>query len=255
MPIGSTFAHLCRDSRRRLRLTQRQLAANTRVSRASIATIESGRANPSLRVVERISDALGLDVDLVARQPIVLGGTSQRDFVHARCSGHVDRRLRGAGWSTAREVEVVHGRSHGWIDLLAYDDRTRRLLVVEMKTRLDDVGAVERQLGWYERSAFDVAHRIGWHPRCAAAWLLLLASEEVEGVLRANREVLSRSFPARASSMAMVIADESTQPGRGLALIDPASKRRTWLMAAAIDGRRSPPRYEGYADAVRRLAS
>jgi transcriptional regulator with XRE-family HTH domain len=255
MPIGSAFARLCRDNRRRLRLTQRQLAATTGVSRAYIATIESGRANPSLRLVERISEALGLDVDLVARPPIVLGGTNQRDFVHARCSGHVDRRLRGAGWSTAREVEVVQARSHGWIDVLAYDNRAGRLLVIEVKTRLDDIGAVERQLGWYERSAFDVAHRIGWQPRRVAAWLLLLASAEVEAALRANREVLSRSFPTRASTMATIIANDSALPGRGLALIDPASKRRTWLIAAAIDGRRSPPRYEGYADAARRLAS
>jgi transcriptional regulator with XRE-family HTH domain len=255
MPIGNTFARICRDSRRRLRLTQQQLAAKTGVSRAYIATIESGRANPSLCLVERISDALGLDLDLMARQPIVLGGTNQRDFVHARCSGHVDRRLRGAGWSTAREVEVVQGRSHGWIDMLAYDDRAGRLLVLELKTRLDDIGAVERQLGWYERSAFDVARRIGWHPRLAVAWLLLLASAEVEAGLRANRELLSRSFPVRASTMAMVITGDSKSSGRGLALIDPASKRRTWLIAAAIDGRRSPPRYEGYADAARRLAS
>src|SRR5438045_3498710 len=126
MPIGSTFARLSRDNRLRLRLTQRQLAATVGVSHAYIATIESGRANPSLRLVERISEALGLDVDLVARQPIILGGTNQRDSVYARCSGHVDRRLRGAGWSTAREVEVIQGRSHGWIDVLAYDHRTRR---------------------------------------------------------------------------------------------------------------------------------
>ena len=79
----------------------------------------------------------------------------QRDAVHAPCSGYANRRFRAGGWETGREVEIVHGRSHGWIDLLAFDPRTGLLLIVEIKTRLDDLGLVERQLAWYERSAFE----------------------------------------------------------------------------------------------------
>ena len=82
---------------------------------------------------------------------------------------YVDRRLRSAGWLTLREVEVVHGRSHGWIDLLP-DPRTGRL-VVEIKTRLDDVGAIERQLGWYRRMAPAIARAQGWEVRQTTGWL------------------------------------------------------------------------------------
>lgn len=235
-------------------MTQQQLADAVGISRAYIATIESGRANPSLTVVERIACALGLELDFVVRQPVIVGGTGQRDFVHARCSGHVDRRLRGDGWAVAREVEIVHGRSHGWIDLLGFDPKTATLLVVEIKTRLDDIGAIERQLSWYERSAFDVAHRLGWRPRRVASWLLVLASDEVEQVLRANRDLMARSFPARARAMSSLLAGDPTAPGRGMALVDPARKRRAWLMPSQLDGRRSRPPYVGYADAARRLA-
>ena len=81
---------------------------------------------------------------------------------------YVDRRPVGR-LADPREVEVVHGRSHGWIDLLAFDPRTGRL-VVEIKTRLDDVGAIERQLGWYRRMAPAIARAQGWEVRQTTGW-------------------------------------------------------------------------------------
>jgi transcriptional regulator with XRE-family HTH domain len=225
------------------------------VSRGYIAKIERGRANPSLELLERVASALGLEIDLVARAPVTIGGGRQRDLVHARCSAHVDGRLRSRGWLTAREVEVVHGRSHGWIDLLAFDPRTGIILVVEVKTMIDDLGAIERQIGWYERSAFEVARGLGWSPRRVASWLLLLATEEVEGVLRANRELMARAFPIRAREMSGLFEfGHRAIGGRGMALIDPHGKRRTWLIPSRVDGRRSRAPYLGYADAAQLLS-
>lgn len=254
MPIRVTFARLCRDTRLRLGLTQWQLGERVGVSRGYIANIERGSANPSLGQVERIALALDLELDFFACLPVVIGGGLQHDLVHARCSAYVDRRLRAAGWLTAREVEVVHGRSHGWIDLLAFDPRSGTLLVVEVKTRLDDIGAVERQLGWYERSAFDVASGLGWHPRHVVGWLLVLASDEVETVIHQNRELTARAFPIRAPEMTERVGHgDLVLRGRGVALVDPRRKGRTWLMRSRADGRRSPAPYTDYADAARRL--
>ena len=101
-------------------------------------------------------------------------------------------------WSVAirdlekREVEVIHGRSHGWIDVLAFDPRTGTLLVIEVKTRIDDLGSIERQLGWYERAARDLARGLGWRPRHIAGWLVGLARAEVDAAIRANGEALRR---------------------------------------------------------------
>jgi hypothetical protein len=166
----------------------------------------------------------------------------------------VDRRLRALGLETAREVEVVHGRSHGWMDLLAFDRRSGTLLLIEVKTRLDDLGAVERQLDWYERSVRETVRRFGWSPRRVRSWLIVLASEEVEVVVRANRDFFDRAFPERATAMARSldgppIGDGS---GRGLAMVDPANRGRRWLIRTRADGRRSPARYSDYADAARR---
>ncbi len=134
-----------------LDITQQELADAVSVSRPYIASVETGRANPTLDVVGRILRALGLDPDLLARQPVILNGPQQRDLVHARCSGYVSRRLTGLGWETRREVAIASGRTRGWIDVLAFDPRRHILLVIEVKTWLDDLGAIERQLDWYKR--------------------------------------------------------------------------------------------------------
>ncbi len=237
-------------------MSQEALSSIAKVSRSHIAKIELGQADPSLDVAERLAQALGLEVELIARQPVLLE-PRQRDAVHAPCSGYANRRFRAGGWETGREVEIVHGRSHGWIDLLAFDPRTGLLLIVEIKTRLDDLGLVERQLAWYERSAFDVARKVGWPVRRVGVWLLALASAEVDAAVWSNRQTLSLAFPVRADEMFAVTTGGvwPTGSGRGLALIDPVSRRHNWLIRCRADGRRSQPPYRDYAEAARRLTA
>ena len=143
--LQRTFAVVAHDTRVRLRLTQREVAAGAEVSRGYVARIERGTANPTLAAVDRIGQVLGIEAELVFRTPTIIGST-QRDVVHAQCSAFVDRRSRSAGWRTAREVEVVQARSHGWIDVLAFNPEDETLLVIEIKTRLDDLGSAERRL-------------------------------------------------------------------------------------------------------------
>jgi transcriptional regulator with XRE-family HTH domain len=250
--IRITLAQLCRDTRRSLGRTQQQLADAIGVTRTHVSAIERGVANPTMDVVERLLRALGLEVDLSVRSPNIIGDRRIRDTVHARCSAYVQRRLAAAGWSVEREVEIVHARSHGWIDVLAFDARTGTLLVIEIKTRLDDLGAIERQLGWYTRSASDIARRFDWRPRRVIPWLLVLASDESDARLRRDTELIRQAFPVRAGAMLAVATDSSAAwPGnRGIALIDPRSRRQAWLQRSRIDGRRSPLPYRDYAHAA-----
>jgi transcriptional regulator with XRE-family HTH domain len=252
-PIRVTFGRACRDVRLRLDISFSALARQAGISPSYLARVERGLANPSMRTVEDIAAALGLQLGLVVRPPVILAGPNdrrQRDLIHARCSGYVDRRLRAAGWSTLREVPIVDGRYRGWIDLLAFDPTSGTLLIIEIKTRLDDLGAVERQLGWYEGQAPRVAAEQGWTAKCTRSLLLLLASEENERAIRANREVLERAFPTR--EWLLGTATDSAQ--RGLALIDPRSRRREWLGRPVVDGRRTPTPFRDFADAAARLA-
>jgi len=254
--VRTTFGRACQDTRISLDVSRAELARRVGVSARYVARIERGEANPSLRLVEHIAEALGLDITLDIRPPLFLGGARVRDAVHARCSAYGDRHLRALGWATAREVEIVHGRSHGWIDLLAFDQRTGTLLIIEIKTRLDDLGGLERQLGWYERMAWQAARRLGWRPTRVVSCVLALASDEVERVVRSHRDLLALAFPVRVPGIADLLArPDADFEGRGFALIDPASRRRDWLIRTSIDGRRSRLPYRDYAGAARPAAA
>lgn len=253
--LRRSFAAVARDTRIRLRRTQREVATDAAVSRGYVARVEVGTANPTLDAVDRISHALGIEAELIFRTSTIVGSTTQRDVVHAHCAAYVERRLQTAGWLTAREVEVVQARSHGWIDVLAFNPEDETLLVIEIKTRLDDLGSVERQLGWYGRSAGDVARRIGWTPRRIVIWLVVLASDEVEAVISSNVDVLRHRFPMRAREMLAWLSEgQHPTTGWGVAMVDPTSKRRDWLIRSRVDGRRSQSRFVNYAAAARRLA-
>jgi DNA-binding XRE family transcriptional regulator len=252
-PLRVSFARLCRDTRVMLDITQAELASAVGVSRSHIAGIEIGRVAPSLDLAWAIGDRLGLDIQLLSRAPTIVD-RRQGDVVHARCSAYTDRRVRSTAWPTARELEVMSGRAHGWIDLLAFDRRSGTLIIIELKTRLDDLGAIERQVAWYEREAASVAGRLGWRPRRVLSWLLLLASDEVESRISLHRDLLRRAFPDRAPAMRAAILDPTAEArSRGLALIDPTSRRKEWLMSSRTDGRRSATPFRDYADAARQL--
>lgn len=240
-------------TRLELRLPQRELAARADVSQALICAIERAQISDlPISTLAKVLDGADIEFELVLRPPHAETDGRQRDPAHARCVAHVRSRLEQAGWQVATEVEVVSGRSHGWIDVLAYHPAEHVLLVIEVKTEIRDVGAVDRQLGWYVRSAWDAAHRLGWRPRAVVGSLLILTTEENDERLRA-RGTYAQGYPVRARELAAFIADPSRPPRRGLhalAMIDPSSRRTEWLRPAAIDGRRSPAPHRDYADFI-----
>jgi transcriptional regulator with XRE-family HTH domain len=247
LALGNVVARTRRD----LGWSQGRLAVRAGVSRSMIARVESATVNVSLDVAAGVCDALGVQVDLTFRTPFI-AERPQRDPAHARCSSYVQHRLEAVGWTVAREVEVVHGRSHGWIDLLAFEPRLRSLLIVEVKTELDDLGRIERTLSWYERDGWGAARRLLWRPARMATWLLVLATDVNDERIRANRDLLARAFEARAVEGLAALTSAATPPHRLLALIDPRSRRRDWLIRCRIDGRRSLATYPNYAAFMRR---
>jgi transcriptional regulator with XRE-family HTH domain len=139
-----------------------ELAARAKVSKGMLVLIEHGRANLTVDLAGKVLSALDVTVDLRITSPHV--ARRQRDAAHARCVAYVARRLESLGWLVHREVEIAGGRSHGWIDILAFDPVTRTLLVIEIKTEIHDLGQIERTLGWYGREAWSVASGFGWRP-------------------------------------------------------------------------------------------
>ena len=106
-------------------------------------------------------DALGTRVTISWSGTVDVSFPAQRDQLHARLVGYVAQRLVD-GFVVRREVPIGGYRVHGWIDLLAWDPRRRVVLVVEAKSSIRDLGALERQVGWYEGAALPVARAAGW---------------------------------------------------------------------------------------------
>ena len=251
--IALSFAAICRGRRVELDLTQAAVSGALGISRSHYAAIEAARANPSVALVDRIAETLGLRLDLAASPVVMVTEPRVRDGVHARCSAYVARCLEAAGWLVLREVEISDGRLRGWIDILAFDPPTGTLLVIEIKTSIDDIGRLERQIGWYTRAAA-TAIPPDWRPQRTASWVLALATAEVDQMIGSHRDVMDLAFPLRAVSMREVIAGSRVAGSDpGLALVDPRSRRRDWLIAVRADGRRTPPPYLDRAGAARIL--
>jgi len=255
--------HTVRSLRDTLGWSQRELARRAGTSQAGVCLIENGRVGGlTFESAERLLQAMGARLIVSVDKPFVGDRARQHEPAHARCSAHVASRLRQAGWEVATEVEVGGDRSRGWIDVLAWHPITRWLLVIEIKTEVHDLGAIERALGWYEREAWAAARRRDWHPRRAAGCLLLLATDVNDVRARANRAPLAEGFPRRATELRCLVAGEISvdeasglqlDRGRWLAMIDPLSRRRAWLRPLGIDGRRSPAPHVDYADFMRTI--
>lgn len=241
--VGRTI----RKARLGRRWSQRRLAATGACSQSEISRIERGvMIDLTIRRATRILRALDIEPQLNLAVPRI-DAVPQRDRAHARCVGAVARRLAKTGFVVAMEVEVGRPRWRGWVDILAIHPITRLLLVIEVKTELDDLGGLDRQLGSYMDGAWTAASARGWRPRGATGVALVLATDENDRRLRANRDLIDAGYPLR-TRMLWPLLNGSTQHlpprgARGLAMVDPASRRRVWLLPTTLDGRRTPAPY------------
>ena len=245
------IAAAVRHPRRARRWTQRRLAAEADLAQSMVSDIEHARLpDLPLRTAIRVLTALDVDVTLGLHAP-QMAAPSQRDRAHARCVAFVARTLERGGWRTATEVAVGGGRWFGFIDVVAYHPIDHVLLVIEVKTEIRDVGEIERQLASYERSAWTAARELGWRPRAVTGVLLLLATEENDRRLSENRQYFDRSFRVRARVLGEIVEGSSKPPPRGvrgLGMFDPGSRRRSWILATWLDGRRTAARYRDRAN-------
>ena len=276
--LAMSFGRVVRQVRRARRLTQAALGEAVGLSQSAISRIERGRVpGLSLHVIADLSDVLDIGVDLTLRAPWhadplrsaapahVVSPPRQRDVVHARCSAYVRRRLQAGGWDVSQEVRIQTGRSHGFIDIGGFHRSSGSLLVGEVKTELGDLGELQRTVAWYLAEADADARRSGHPVHGRMAIVFVLDSFENAAFLQANAEAVEQAFPMRSRRLAAWLADPSAsaiagqKDGRGssmaLAMIDPARRSRSWLIATATDGRTSLPAYRDYRDAATRLRS
>ena len=234
--------------------SQRELARRLGTNQSAIRRLVAGGATIDSGLATAALELLGIQLT-VDSNPIGLAGRrEQRDAVHARCCGYVARELTRRGWEARIEVEIGEGRYRGWIDILAYRQSDGALLVIEVKTEIDDFGRVLRTVGWYVRSSRDVAQSFGWRPRRIVPVLIALATLETDARLTANADLVRNDLPGGAETLTPWIDDPATTPPQpSIVLIDPLSRRRAWLWRTRLSGRRTPSPYRDYRAAAEAL--
>jgi transcriptional regulator with XRE-family HTH domain len=252
-----TFGLVIGRVRARVGLTQADLGRRVGKSQSWVSRVERGTL-VTLKVAnaDAVCRALGATLVFAVEAPIITGADRQRDAAHARCVAFVAGRLERSGWLVEREVQIGDPRRPGWIDLLAFHPIARTLLIIEIKTRFDDMGGLERQLGWYKEHAVAVARRRGWLPLRAMTAALFLATEENDQAIRDNAQSVRQRFPARWRDLAVVVSGEATVTTNGwaIAMIDPRSRASAWCRPTVLDGRRSAARYRDATDFLARPA-
>lgn len=265
--LASSVGEALRDGRRQLGVSQRALSAVAHVPQSTICRLERGQpVSITIEELNRLFDGLATRLDLTARPPLVDGGPAVRDVVHARILGYAERRLRQAGFETAREVPIGGGRVRGWIDLLGWRAEDRVVVLSEIKGDIADIGAFERQVAWYEREAWNAARAQGWRPARIIVVALLLATRRNAEIVRGEADALRRRFPTPPAAFRADLMPTRSPASAGaqsrtagrvatLAFVDPLRRGSSWLLPTPLSGGRPVLPYADARDLRARLCS
>jgi transcriptional regulator with XRE-family HTH domain len=134
-----TIGRAIRALRHRRGMRQQDLARRSGISRSVVADLEHGVIEPhTLRALARTVTAAGASL----RVEVVVPGHDLRrllDADHARIQSAWAEMLGRWGWDVNAEVTFNHFGERGSIDLLAWHEPSRVLVVVEVKTVIVDV--------------------------------------------------------------------------------------------------------------------
>jgi transcriptional regulator with XRE-family HTH domain len=165
---------IIRAVRVRRGLRQIDVARLAVVSPMTVSRLERGQLDSlTVRAVRRVAKALEVRMDFA---PWSRHGDLYRFATaeHARLVESVVRELIELGWEARAEVSFNLGGERGFVDVLAWHQRTRTLLVIEIKTEIVDVGEMVGTLSRKQRLAVAIARELGWAPDLVATALIVL---------------------------------------------------------------------------------
>lgn len=186
-----------RALRRRRARTQKQLGDRVGRSASEISRIERGAAHRvSIRTLERILEALGARLYVrVPWQGEELDRLLDRD--HARIVERLIALLTHHGWTTIPEATFQVGGERGSIDILAWHEASRALLVIEVKTVVPDIQSTVGGLDRKARIAPTIARERGWVVKDVARLLVLPEDRTARRRIEAFAATFDRALPAR----------------------------------------------------------
>ena len=219
-----------RSVRIRQRWRQADVAARAGVSQAQVSLAERGQLEDlTLRSLRRIGRALQVDLPIAPRWR---GPELDRllDAGHARLVEIVLGDLASHGWEAVRSGRSAIGE-RGSVDIVAWHPTSGALLVVEVKTRIVDVGAL---LGGIDRKTRLAAELLplerGWTVTRVGRMLVLPDGATHRAAVARHATTFERAFGARTRAMGrwlrepsapisgilFVRDDTGTDPARGI---------------------------------------
>jgi transcriptional regulator with XRE-family HTH domain len=175
MPVLPSHRRLGRGVaalRQRLRWRQADLAGRAGVSQQTVSRIEAGRLHGvPLTLLETVAAALDAHLAIELRAS---GEAVMTDAVHAALQDWLVGWLQTVGWVTRTEVSFNHFGDRGRVDVLAYRDEPRVVVVAEIKTRLQDAQDTVGRLDVKRRVGRLLAREMGWRADLVVPALVFL---------------------------------------------------------------------------------
>jgi transcriptional regulator with XRE-family HTH domain len=247
------------EERRRRRWTLRELGRRAGVSVSTAQAIEAGQA-VSLDALTRVSVALGLEPQLMARPPGRAVLARDGDPVHA-AMGEVEAEwLRRPNRQVRLDEPYQHYQFAGRGDVVVIDAVSRALLHIENRTRFPDI---QQFAGSWNAKRSYLAGDLAQREQIRGGWtsvdhvIVALWSSEVLHTLRLRRRSFEALAPDAADGWSGWWNATPIPSGARAALVlfDPLPglrrSRRRWVGFDSLDG--LEPRYRGYADALAAL--
>jgi transcriptional regulator with XRE-family HTH domain len=214
-----------RALRHRLGWRQEDLAKRCGLTQDFISLVERGKLDSlQLRKLRQVAAELDADLPLLLRWR---GGDLDRlvDEGHANLVGSTTDILKAAGWQIRPEVSYAIYGERGSIDLLAWHQAARVVLVVEVKTELVSVEETLRKHDEKSRLARQIAaEEVGWEATTVARLLILPDQTTSRRRVGRHSSVIDAAYPLRGKELRRWLS----KPGgamAGLLFVAPLKRR------------------------------
>jgi transcriptional regulator with XRE-family HTH domain len=207
----------------RVRRGQRQVdvARSARLSPATVSRHERGIL-ASVGLLERHAAGLGLRVEL---QLIGRGGelARTRDEEHALIEELLAHLLEDGRFDTRPEVTFNSWGERGRVDLAAFHESRRLLVLAEAKGELTDLQQTLGAIDLRERLAQTIAGQLGWKPHATVILLAVAQTDTNRQIVRRHPRLFARfaqrtlrhgSAPVRTGDARVLLWIPSRRVGR-----------------------------------------
>lgn len=198
------------------------LAKGARVSQRAVSRVERGLLEElSFGMLDRIAGAVDVTLRVEGRWH---GGLGERlvDAEHSAIVQAIAAILRGAGWVIVAEYTFNHYGDRGSVDLVAWHEASRTLLLVEVKSRITNLQDLFARFATKLRIVPNLlAGERGWKPQAVGRLIALPGTTGNRSIVASHRDLFDASYPARAREINRWLQDPTSDLG-GVWFIPPS---------------------------------